>query len=212
MRLALCSLKGGVGKTSLAFSLAKDLDYRYVTNDLSLIIQKYSKAKFFPKKIPLYEDTIYDFGGFDSSYVNDILFDMDLIIIPTINDINSMFKTLEVLRKVKGQKVIVVANVVEKQKDFDDIKLVVNHYYKNVIVTYFRKSVLLKNAIEENKSARLLFNENKSHKNPYKDYENILNFVEKNYIQHLKPIEAKSIRTMDKKDKDRINKRATLIN
>ena len=53
--IAIASTKGGVGKTSIAFSLAKDLNYRYVTNDMSVVLNKYKNAKYYPKKIPLYE-------------------------------------------------------------------------------------------------------------------------------------------------------------
>ena len=62
--ISIASTKGGVGKTSLAFSLAKDLRYRYATNDMSVALNKYKNARYYPNKIPLYSDTVYDFGGF----------------------------------------------------------------------------------------------------------------------------------------------------
>ena len=53
MRVGMYSGKGGVGKTSLSFSFAKDMGLAYITNDLSIVIQKYSKAKYYSKNIPL---------------------------------------------------------------------------------------------------------------------------------------------------------------
>ena len=76
MRIAVINSKGGVGKTPLAFSLAKDFGLNLQTNDNSVVTQIYDKAVYFnPCKIT--NDTIYDFGGFVASGVLSILKECD---------------------------------------------------------------------------------------------------------------------------------------
>ena len=50
--ISIASTKGGVGKTSLAFSLAKDLRYRYATNDMSVVLNKYKNASILCPQVP----------------------------------------------------------------------------------------------------------------------------------------------------------------
>ena len=47
MRIAVINSKGGVGKTPLAFSLAKDFGLNLQTNDNSVVTQIYDKAVYF---------------------------------------------------------------------------------------------------------------------------------------------------------------------
>ena len=82
--ISIASTKGGVGKTSLAFSLAKDLGYRYATNDMSVVLNKYKNARYYPNKIPLHPDTVYDFGGFDAQHADEILRASNLTVFDTV--------------------------------------------------------------------------------------------------------------------------------
>ena len=45
MNLAVLQLKGGVGKTPLSFSLAKDLGLKWQSNDDSVVPQYYKDVK-----------------------------------------------------------------------------------------------------------------------------------------------------------------------
>ena len=45
MIVTVMTKKGGTGKTSIAFNIAKDLDYYLLSNDDSIIEKIYDKAK-----------------------------------------------------------------------------------------------------------------------------------------------------------------------
>lgn len=103
MKIVVVSYKGGVGKTSIAYSLAVDLSYNLVTNDFSNILQNYSKASLKVGSTAVYEDTVYDFGGFRDRNASEIIKQCDIILIPTIPDANSIFKTMQVIQEFKDK-------------------------------------------------------------------------------------------------------------
>ena len=186
MTVAIYSEKGGVGKTSLSFSLAKDLKMKYITNDQSLSMMKMGSARLCNKNIPFQENTLYDFGGFKSEEALEIISKVDLVLIPTICDINSIAKALGTIKKIlkikKETKIIVIGTMIEKYKEFSQIHQVISKHYPDIELIPFRKTKLLKNAIEEGIGANSLFikdNKNRSlYKNSFADYEKIKNKCE----------------------------------
>jgi cellulose biosynthesis protein BcsQ len=187
MIISIYSTKGGVGKTSLAYSLAKDLNLGYITNDMSIALSKYSRAKYYSKP-SLKDNFLYDFGGFRDKNAEEIALNSDIVIIPVINDANSVMRALEALKKFKEKEnVFVLANMIETRKDLEDIKMVIKHHFQNREILFFRKSKLLKNAMESGKSVLELINDsNRSYlyKNPLKDYNNILGLIKNIGINH----------------------------
>lgn len=180
MKIAVASYKGGVGKTSLSFSIAVDLNFRLITNDMSNVIQNYKNARYTPGKMPLYEDTVYDFGGFVDKNASEIIKECDYLVIPTIADANSMMKTLQVLSEHKDHpNILIVGNAVESKKDMDDINKIITHHFpvvnhSNIQFHYIRRTKLFKNALEGKKSATQLYHKDNFqkhiYKNGFKDY------------------------------------------
>jgi len=189
MVISIYSTKGGVGKTSLAYSLAKDSNLGYITNDMSIAIGKYNRAKYYSKNVPLRDNFLYDFGGFMDKSADDIALKSDIVFIPVINDANSVMRALQALKKLKHKEhVYVIANMIETKKDYEEIKMVIKHHYPTREVLFFRKSKLLKHAMESGKSVFELMKEsNRAHlyKNSLKDYQSIIglinNYKENNY-------------------------------
>lgn len=176
--ISVASTKGGVGKTSLAFSLAKDLNYRYATNDMSVVLNKYKNARYHPNKIPLYPDTVYDFGGFIDKHSDEILRESDIIIVPTINDLNSIMKSLMMIKKFKEKTILVFANMIDNPGDAETIRTKVHEHFPNLAFTYMRRTKLLKNALETGMSANEFYRMNSQtlhlYKQAHSEYNKIL--------------------------------------
>jgi cellulose biosynthesis protein BcsQ len=191
--ISIASTKGGVGKTSLAFSLAKDLGYRYATNDMSVVLNKYKNARYHTGKIPLYENTVYDFGGFIDKHSDEVLRRSDIIIVPTINDMNSVMKSLMTIKKFKEKTILVFANMIDHPGDAAAIREKIHEHFPNLAFTYLRRTKLLKNALETGMSATELYEMNNQtrhlYKTAYSEYNKILRLftTDGRYFQQAKP-------------------------
>lgn len=176
--ISIASTKGGVGKTSLAFSLAKDLGYRYATNDMSVVLNKYKNARYYPNNIPLYPDTVYDFGGFVDKQSDEILRESDIIILPTTNDLNSIMKSLILIKNFREKTILVFANMIDNSNDAVIIREKIHEHFPNLAFTYLRRTKLLKNALETGMSATELYEMNNQtrhlYKQAYSEYHKIL--------------------------------------
>ena len=116
--------KGGVGKTSLAFNVAKDLGFFLISNDDSIIETLYPKKARIVDKIEYIDsaDIVYDLGGFVDNNAIEIIKNSNIIFIPTLLDINSIKRTI---------------NTVAEIKEFNnEIVLIVNNYTTNDLKKY----------------------------------------------------------------------------
>ena len=176
--ITIWSKKGGVGKTSLAYNLARDLKSFLITNDDSIVEIAYPDKSKIMKHPKLIDDVVYDFGGFVDDSIKNILDNSDLIIVPMINDLNSFKKTISTLNDVDNKKVLIVANRAVKN-DFRDIE----EYFKkrNLKVLELPESKIFKKAFSEKKSINEIVNANKFNKYTYRNiadkYNQILNYI-----------------------------------
>jgi len=177
MIIAVYSEKGGVGKTSISYSISKDFKMKYITNDKSVSMYKMNNARFIKNNIPLEENTLYDFGGFESKEAVDICNKADIVLVPTICDMNSLIKSIKTIKKIKNTNIVVIGTMIENFKEYSQIKQVINKYFPSIEVIPFRRNKLLKNSIEAGIGASDFFNssnrEKKMYKNSFSDYEKI---------------------------------------
>jgi len=184
MIISIWSKKGGVGKTSIAYNLARDLGYFLISNDDSIIEKAYpNMSKILDSKyLKLIDNCIYDFGGFVDAHIKDILQKSDLVIVPTNSDLNSFKKTLSTIKELKDlnqNNIIIVANKVEYKDDFDEIE----NFFKNQNIKVFElpNSKIFKKSFELQKSINDICNQSKLNAYVYrkicKQYNQIINYI-----------------------------------
>ena len=184
-KIVFFNKKGGVGKTALAFSIAKDLDYYLLSNDDSVIEDIYpDKAKILDK-IEIVNDAnvIYDLGGFIDRDIVELLKKSDLIVIPTTLDINSIKRTINTVVEINSYcaDIIIVVNRVKKTN---------MHKYKQGLealkglgkkLIYIRESEAITNSIHLGKTISELYNQSgltkSTYKNIYSDYNQLLDYT-----------------------------------
>lgn len=124
MRYLYFSLKGGVGKSSIALNHALENNYSYVTNDITTnmdrtLIKSFHQIPHSMKRIPKdlidLEDAVFDFGAMSSvidSKVTHAVKHCDCVIIPTLTDARSLKATIEtyLLIKDEAKSIIIIIN------------------------------------------------------------------------------------------------------
>lgn len=174
--------KGGVGKTSFAFNVAKDLDYFLISNDDSVIESLYPEKARIMEKIKYIPDAniVYDLGGFIDKNSIDVLKNSDIVFIPTLLDINSVKRTINTINEVKEfceEIVILINNFVVK--DLDKYSGAVDALKKEGYdIIFIPKSEAIPNSLYTGKTITEQVNSNKltarSFKRIYEVYNNIL--------------------------------------
>lgn len=177
--------KGGVGKTSIAFSLSKDLDMNLTSNDDSVIEKIYKKAQIVNKINTINDNTIYDLGGFVESGIITLFKKSDMIIIPTTLDVNSIKRTINTVIEISRycDNIIIIINRVQNQK-LDKFAQSINALEGlGVELFYLRESEIIVNSMYLGKSIKELHGESGLSKHNYKavyqEYEKILERVKK---------------------------------
>lgn len=180
MIVSIINKKGGVGKTPISFSLAKDLGYYLQSNDNSVIESIYPDMAKISANPEIIENCIYDFGGFVTSGVLPILKASSAILIPTSNDYNSILRTVETIEELQplNENLFIVVTKTEKESDFETVKNAINQHFDNLEFFELRLSKAFKNCIETGLSITELYHETplskSAYKTVYRQYKSIL--------------------------------------
>jgi cellulose biosynthesis protein BcsQ len=180
MIVSIINKKGGVGKTPISFSLAKDLGYYLQSNDNSVIESIYPDMAKISSTPEIIENCVYDFGGFVTAGVLPILKESSVILIPTSNDYNSILRTVETIEEIQpyNNNLIIIVTKTEKESDFQTVKDAISHHFENLEFFELRLSKVFKNCIETGLSISELYHETPlskcAYKSVYQQYSTIL--------------------------------------
>ncbi|MEK6658217.1 MAG: ParA family protein [Campylobacterota bacterium] len=181
MIISIFNKKGGVGKTSLSFSLARDLKYFLISNDDSVIELCYEGKAKIMQEPKIIDNCIYDFGGFVTPHISHILEISNYIIVPLTSDLNSLKKTVQTVKEINSTNIVFVANKSEKE-DFKEIENYLESHFKFPIFEVKNSRIWAK-TFKEKKSVSEIKNESKINSYVYKNsisgYEDLLKYLKK---------------------------------
>lgn len=196
MIITFFNKKGGTGKTSLAFNCAKSLNEQeifspvfLISNDDSVIEDIYPNMAKILEKIEIVKDTnvIYDLGGFIDKDIVELFKASNIIMIPTMLDINSIKRTINTVLEINTycKNIVIVINRV-KQANINKYKQSIEALKglgKKII--YIRESEAITNSIHLSMSITELYNQNgltrSSYKGIYEDYLKLENYIQEGF-------------------------------
>jgi len=169
MIISVINKKGGVGKTPISFSLAKDLGYELQSNDNSVIETIYPDKARIGRPI-LQDHCVYDFGGFVDSGVLDIIKASNAVIVPCSIDYNALMRTVETIEEIiaVNSNIIVVITKTEKESDFETFRDEISSFFEDLYFLELRNSKIFKNSMETGKTVTQLYQETPLSKSAYK--------------------------------------------
>ena len=183
-RVTFFNKKGGTGKTSLSFSIAKDLNYPLLSNDDSVIEEIYpGKAKILDTIEIIDHDVVYDLGGYIDTGIIELFKASSVVIVPTTLDINSIKRTINTVMEVNKycENIVIVINRVKKDKlgKYKQSIEALRGLGKDIL--YIRDSEAITNSIHLAKTITNLYDVNgfsrNQYKGIYKDYSKLLDRV-----------------------------------
>ena len=164
--------KGGTGKTSLSFNVAKDLDYFLLSNDDSVIEKIYEEKSKIMEELEVVRGAkiVYDLGGFIEKETIEVFKASDLIIVPTTLDINSIKRTINTVQELEdyNSNIIIVVNRIQSKTahKYKESLEALNSLDKEILL--IRESEALVNSLYKAKTILELYKENALMRNAYK--------------------------------------------
>jgi MinD-like ATPase involved in chromosome partitioning or flagellar assembly len=161
MKTLFLSLKGGVGKSSIATVMTSITGYPYVTNDLTVpiahkntTIQIEADKKRIPKSILDLEDAIFDFGANSTHLdpkISQLLYHVNLIIIPMRPDQRSLIATLETIRLLDDVKVpiVIIINNFKDMKKYEKFRDILINKLGRTPIYFIRETTLFDRIAED---------------------------------------------------------------
>jgi cellulose biosynthesis protein BcsQ len=193
MNITISSFKGGVGKSMIAHQLITGFGYKGVEVDPygSLAVRLPLDVVSVPintKKLNTgYENTIFDFGGFDDIKLEQAVLMSDLVIVPFIPTVETIQATLDTLLKLQklNKPILLVANMVHKEEDVAPSLSAFYEYLGFEMECFVIKtSVGLQSAINENKSIIEMSKSGGIMGFTYKKYADVLQELHKTILQY----------------------------
>ena len=163
MTFSILNKKGGVGKTPIAFSIAKDFGFFLLSNDDSVIEEAYpDMAKIVDENsMKFLKNCVYDFGGFVAPGVVEIIEKSDVVIVPVFADIDALKRTVKTIKEIehKAKKILVIVTKTERVEDFNFVNDAIKKFFPKVDVLELKKSRIFNSVMESGQSVLELANE-----------------------------------------------------
>lgn len=137
MVISVIAKKGGVGKTPIAYNVAKATKSIILTNDDDILEEVHKPhasmlelseiAELNFEELP---NTVIDFGGYVEKHIPAIIKKSDLVIVPVTNHVSSLKRNMRALEDLVkyNDNIIVVATMTKKDTDFNNIKEVLSEF------------------------------------------------------------------------------------
>jgi len=159
MKILVTSIKGGVGKSSIATNLAVHIDAVCVTNDLITkhshwIHQIVTKTKRIPKEYCNIDNVVFDFGAMSTNIDPKISHAIDLcdvIVIPTFTDERSLHAALETYNLVitRNKPVVFIINNFTKRAKYLEAENFLTETIPSPLICAIRTTTLFDRVVRQ---------------------------------------------------------------